>query len=110
MWIPEFNTGRLVRFDPESETFDTVDLGDSAAGAYDVEVDPRDGSVWIGASLRNSLMHYDPATKRLTEYPLPTAPAYMRHLAVDPRNGDVWSAYSSLPTAVPKVVRLSRRR
>jgi hypothetical protein len=45
-------------------------------------------------------------TKRFDEIPLPTAPAYMRHLAVDPKTGDVWTAYSSLPTAVPKVVRV----
>jgi hypothetical protein len=32
----------------------------------------------------------------------------MRHLAIDPDTGDVWIAYSSLPTAVPKVVRLQR--
>lgn len=33
----------------------------------------------------------------------------MRHLAIDAQTGDVWSAYSSLPTALSKIVRLRRR-
>lgn len=108
VWVPEFNTGRLSRFDPETETFTSFDTGIGAAGIYDVAVDPRNGDVWLGAALDSSLIRLEPATGRFTRYPLPTAPAYMRHLAVDPDTGDVWTAYSSLPTAVPKVVRLRR--
>lgn len=109
VWIPEFNSGRLAAFDPKTETFEVHDLGDAAAGAYDVVVDPTSGDVWIGAALATELIRFDVRTKTFTRYPLPTEPAFMRHLAVDPATGDVWSAYSSLPTAVPKVVRLSRR-
>lgn len=108
IWIAEFNTGRVTSFDPDSEQFASFDTGLGAAGIYDVEVDPRNGDVWLAAALASELIHLDARSHRLTHYPLPTDPAYMRHLAIDPRNGDVWSAYSSLPTAVPKVVRLRR--
>jgi virginiamycin B lyase len=108
VWIPEFNTGRLTSFHPTMEKFETFDTGDSANGIYDVAVDPRSGDVWLGAALSTELIRFDVKTKRFTRYPLPTEPAYMRHLAIDPQTGDVWSAYSSLPTAVPKVVRLQR--
>lgn len=108
VWVPEFNTGRLSRFDPGSETFTSFDTGIGAAGIYDVAVDPRSGDVWLGAALDSSLIRFEPASGRFTHYPLPTEPAYMRHLAIDPDTGDVWTAYSSLPTAVPKVVRLRR--
>ncbi len=108
IWIPEFNTGRLTSFDPTTEQFDSFDTGSSAAGVYDVAVDPRTGDVWLGASLASELIHFDIKTQVFTHYPLPTEPAYMRHLAIDPENGDVWTAYSSLPTVVPKVVRLRR--
>jgi virginiamycin B lyase len=108
IWVPEFNTGYLTRFDPKTERFERYSLGDPAAGPYDVEVDRRDGSVWITASLGTALLRFDPKTKKVERYPLPTEPAYMRHVQVDPKTGDVWSAYSSLPTAVPKVVRLVR--
>jgi len=108
VWIPEFNDGFLDRFDPDTERFDRYDLGDSTIGAYDVAVNPVDGSVWITGSLENSLLRFDPRTHAIERYPLPTQKAFMRHLSIDPRDGAVWSAYSSLPTAVPKAVRLVR--
>jgi streptogramin lyase len=108
IWIAEFNTGRVTSFDPSSEKFESFDTGVSAAGIYDVEVDQRTGDVWLAAALASELIHLDAKTHVFTHYPMPTEPAYMRHLAVDPATGDVWSAYSSLPTAQPKVVRLHR--
>lgn len=109
IWIPQYNTGRLSSFDPDTERFETFDTGIGTAGIYDVAVDPRNGDVWLAAALASELIHFDPRSHVFTHYPLPTEPAYMRHLAIDPETGDVWSAYSSLPTAVPKVVRLRRR-
>ena len=73
-------------------------------------IDDHQNAVWITGSLASSLLRFDMKTKQVENYPLPTEPAYMRHVQVDPGTGDVWSAYSSLPTAIPKVVRLSRPR
>ena len=109
IWIPQYNTGRLSSFDPETERFETFDTGISTAGIYDVAVDPRNGDVWMAAALASELIHFDVSSHVFTHYPLPTEPAYMRHLAIDAQTGDVWSAYSSLPTALPKIVRLRRR-
>jgi streptogramin lyase len=110
VWIPEYNTGYIARFDPESETFERFKVGPSALGAYDLAIDPRNGGIWITGSLASALIRFDPKTHEVESYPLPTEPAYMRHIAIDPSNGDVWSAYSSLPTAIPKLVRLHRGR
>ena len=106
LWIPEFNTGHITRFDPESKTFERVSLGLPTMGAYDVEVDQASGVVWTTGSLDSSLFRYDPKSGRKDRIPFPTEPAYTRHLAVDPATGDVWSAYSSLPPAAPRVVRV----
>lgn len=106
LWIPEFNTGHITRFDPEAETFERVDLGMATIGAYDIEVDQNSGVVWVTGSLDSSLFRYDPATGRIDRIPLPTEPAYTRHLAIDTETGDVWTAYSSLPPAEPRVVRV----
>lgn len=106
LWIPEFNTGYITRFDPESEEFERVDLGLPTMGAYDIEVDQNSGAVWITGSLDSSLFRYDPASGRIDRIPFPTEPAFTRHLAIDKDNGDVWSAYSSLPAATPRVVRV----
>ncbi|MBL6750693.1 MAG: carboxypeptidase regulatory-like domain-containing protein [Nevskia sp.] len=108
IWIPEFDTGRLAVFDPDTERFETFDIGDGDCGPYDVGVDQQSGAVWIAEALGSALVRFDPKSRRFERYPLPSEPAYMRHLAIDPETGDVWSAYSSLPTVVPKVVRLHR--
>jgi len=110
IWIPEFASGKLTSFDPATERFETIDLGNAESGPYDVAVDPVSGDVWVAESLSSALVRFDPRTKSVERYNLPTEPAYMRHLAVDPKTGDVWSAYSSLPTAVPKIVRLQRKK
>lgn len=109
IWIPEFNTGFLTRFDPDTRTFARHDLGRSTLGPYDAAVDPRSGHVWVAAALGSALIRFDPATAERDVYPLPTEPAYSRHIAIDPRNGDVWTTYSSMPDAKPKIVRIEVR-
>lgn len=106
LWIPEFNTGTLARFDPETETFRRYPLGADTLGPYDVAVDPRRGHVWAAAALGSALIRFDPASERVDTFPFPTEPAYPRHIAIDPESGDVWTTYSSMPDATPKIVRL----
>lgn len=72
-------------------------------------VDKRNGAVWVGASLDSSLLRFDTKTHAVERFPLPTEPAYSRHLVVDGNSGAVWTTYSSLPTALPRIVRLERR-
>jgi len=110
LWIPEWNTGYLTSFDPKTGAFKRYAIGPSALGAYDAEVDPNSGEIWVTGALSSSMFVFDPATEKTLEIPLPTNPGYTRHLAVDPKTGDLWSAYSSLPAAKPKVVRIERRR
>jgi hypothetical protein len=109
IWIPEFDTGYLTRFDPEKGSFERFNLGNSAIGPYAVTVDQRNGGIWITGSLSSSMLYFDPKTHAVENYPLPTEPAYMRHLVVDGKTGAMWTTYSSLPTAIPKIVRLDRR-
>lgn len=109
LWIPEWNTGHLSRYDPATDTFARFPLGSSAIGGYDAEVDPRSGEIWVTGALGASMLLFDPATASALEIPLPRNPAYTRHLAVDPVTGDLWSAYSSLPAAEPRLVRIERR-
>ena len=106
IWIPEWNTGYLTGFDPKTRTFTRHRLGPGTIGAYDAEVDPRTGVVWITGSLASTVIRFDPATAKVETIPLPTDPAFMRHIAVDPRNGDVWTTYSQLPASTPKIVRI----
>ncbi len=108
LWVPEWNTGFLSGYDPHSGAFKRYKVGTSALGAYDAEYDRRSGHVWVTGALGSSMVVFDPADGTALEIPLPTNPGYTRHLAVDPQTGDLWSAYSSLPAARPKVVRIER--
>ena len=65
LWIPEFNTGHITRFSPETEDFDRIYLGMPTIGAYDIEVDQRSGIVWTTGSLDSSLFRYDPSSGRI---------------------------------------------
>ena len=109
VWIPEFNTGTLTRFAPETKAFTRHSLGFPSLGPYDVAVDQNSGHVWVTAALGSMLLRFDPATAVWDRYPLPTEPAYPRHIAIDGSSGDVWTTYSSMPDAVPKIVRIELR-
>lgn len=106
IWIPEFNTGSLALFDPGTEKFSRVQIGSTAVGLYDVEVNQANGDVWATGSLASTLIRYQPDSGEILTVPMPTEPAYTRHISVDEATGDVWSAYSSLPAAQPKVARI----
>lgn len=109
IWIPEFNTGALTRFEPRSRQFTRHELGLTSLGPYDVAVDQRSGHVWVAASLGSALIRFDPASGRHDSFPFPTEPAYPRHIAIDAASGDVWTTYSSMPDATPKIVRIELR-
>ncbi len=106
LWIPEFNTGHVTVFNSSDQTFDRIRFGSSSLGLYDIEINQVNDEVWATGSLDSSLIRYRPNTREILVVPLPTQPAYTRHIAVDESNGDIWTAYSSLPAAYPKVVRL----
>ncbi len=106
LWIPEFNIGSVARFDPASKSYTRHELGLATMGPYDTAVDPNSGHVWSAASLGSAMIRIDPATGHRDTYPFPTEPAYPRHIAIDEVSGDVWTTYSSMPDAVPKIVRI----
>lgn len=109
IWIPEYATGKLARFDPVSKQFTEYDPGLSSLGPYDVEVNQRTGEVWMSGTQNSSILRFDPVSKSFLEYPWPTRPGYVRHIAVDEETGAVWSAYAAFPEDHPKVVRLEPR-
>lgn len=106
IWVPEWNTGYLTGFDPGTRRFTRHRIGSPTVGAYDAEVDPRSGVVWITGSLASTIIRFDPSNGHVDTIPLPTDPAFMRHIAVDPNTGDVWTTYSQLPASTPKIVRI----
>lgn len=106
LWIPEYSTGHLTHFNPETEQFTRYAVAPDSAGLYSAKYNSVTNTVWMTAAMEDALYCFFLDTKKVLRIPLPTQPAFGRHLAIDPDNGDVWSSYSSYPPAAPKVVRI----
>ncbi|MGH7551282.1 MAG: virginiamycin B lyase family protein [Gemmatimonadota bacterium] len=88
IWMTELVGGRLVRFDPETETFDLYPLPTPYSGPRRLDIAP-DGTVWIPEFSNNRLARFDPESETFTEYelPVPDALPYVARVAPD---GSVW--------------------
>ena len=61
IWVSEWNSGRLSRYDRDSEAWDTWPLPGPAPQAYAVYVDEAD-VVWVSDFGGNAIHRFDPAT------------------------------------------------
>lgn len=91
VWMTELVGGRLVEFDPATETFELHPLPTPYSGPRRLDVAP-DGTVWIPEFANNRLARFDPGSGRFSEYELPTPDALPYVARVDARTGAVWVA------------------
>jgi streptogramin lyase len=100
MWIPAFDIGALLRFDPKTEKFKTYPLPTLAPGEYEtpyaINVHPQTGLVWITSNMSDRIFSFDPKTEEFTSYPLPMRVNYLRDL-VFTQDGKICSSNSNLP-------------
>lgn len=103
LWIPSFDTGTLMKFDPRQKQFvKSYSLPLLADNEYEtpyaVAVHPRDGQVWIAANMSDRLLRFDPVTETFTAYPSPTRVTFMRDFIFTPE-GEVCTSNANLPAA-----------
>ncbi len=91
VWVSEWNSGQVSRYQPATDTWTTWDLPGDAA-TYAVYVDDTD-AVWLSDFNANAIVRFDPATETFTEIPLPHDPGDVRQILGRP--GEVWGAESS---------------
>ncbi len=100
LWIPGFDAGELLNFDPETEKFTTYSLPTLAPGEYEtpyaLNVQARTDLVWITSNMSDRILSFDPITETFTSYPLPTRVSYLRDL-VFTEDGKICSSHSNLP-------------
>jgi virginiamycin B lyase len=98
LWIAEWNSGQVSRFDPDLEKSDPKaawkvwKLPGERPMTYAVYVDDQD-YVWLtdfGGS--HAIHRFDPKTEQFKTYPLPTRNGAVRQLLGRP--GEVWGAVS----------------
>lgn len=91
VWVSEWNSGNVSRFDPATGEWATWELPGDAA-TYAVYVDDQD-IVWLSDFEANALVRFDPTTETFTSYPLPHDPGDVRQILGRP--GEVWGAESA---------------
>ena len=100
MWIPSFDEGKLMRFDPKTKQFETIDLPVLSKGEYEMpyalNVHQKTGDVWIAANNTDRVLRYLPKEKRFIAYPMPNQVIWFRDLEFT-RDGKVCTSNAALP-------------
>lgn len=100
LWIPSFDEGKLMRFDPKTKAFETIDLPVLSKGEYEMpyalNVHQKTGDVWIAANNTDRVLRYIPTEKRFVAYPMPNRVIWFRDLEFT-RDGKVCTSNSNLP-------------
>lgn len=91
IWGTQLLGNRLLRFDPETETFRLYDLPTPVSGPRRPDIAP-DGTVWIPLFSAGALARFDPQTETFREIPLPLKDALPYIVRVDPTSGVIWVA------------------
>lgn len=97
IWVAEWNTGVLSRFDPRDSRWAGWTLPGAGPRAYAVYVDERD-IIWVSDFGANAVLSFDPQTETFTSYPGSAPGAMVRQILG--RAGEVWLPESGLDRLV----------
>ena len=90
IWFCIYESGKIERFDPKTETFKEYALPNAKTKPYALGIAP-DRSVWYSSEWRDVMGRLDPATGKVTEYPMPYTDNGMRDFFLD-KDGRIWFA------------------
>ena len=100
LWIPAFDDGYLMRFDPQTREYESIQLPVLSAGEYEMpyvlNVHPKTGDVWIAANNTDRVLRYIPGERRFVAYPMPNRVIWFRDLEFT-EDGKVCASNSNLP-------------
>jgi virginiamycin B lyase len=101
LWIPAFDEGGLMRFDPATRTFETYKIPGVGADEYETPYalipDPASGDIWMSANNSDRVVRFSPASRRFLSYPSPTRVTVLRDFSIA-ADGEVCSSHSNLPS------------
>lgn len=100
LWIPAFDEGALMRFDPATAGFESYRIPGVAKGEYEtpyaLNVWRPTGEVWLAANNSDRVLRFTPRTKSFESYPSPTRVTVLRDFSFT-KEGRVCSSQSNLP-------------
>jgi len=97
IWVSEWNSGNLSRYDPATKAWRTWKLPGEAPHVYAVYVDARD-IVWVSEWTANAIVRFDPATETFQAFPSDKSDANVRQILGRP--GEVWAPESGVDRLV----------
>lgn len=99
LWIPSFDEGYLMRFDPATKQFESIALPLLAPNEFELpyalNVDKR-GDVWIATNNSDRITRYIQKEKRFVMYPMPQRVIWFRDFEFT-QDGKVCTSNSNLP-------------
>jgi len=91
IWVSEWNSGNVSRYDPKSNTWRTWKLPGDRPRTYAVYVDEKD-IVWLSDWGANAMVRFDPAREKFDVFPSSRPSANVRQILGRP--GEVWAPES----------------
>jgi virginiamycin B lyase len=91
VWVSEWNSGNVSRYDPKSREWKTWKLPGDRPRAYAVYVDDQD-KVWLSEWTANAMVRFDPETEKFEVFPSERRGANVRQILGRP--GEVWAPES----------------
>ena len=100
LWIPSFDEGKLMRFDPKLKSFEVITLPVMGKNEYEMPyalaVHQKTGDVWIAANNSDRVLRYLPKEKRFIAYPIPNRVIWFRDIDFT-KDGKVCTSNANLP-------------
>jgi streptogramin lyase len=88
IWFCVYESGKIARFDPKTETFKEFALPNAKTKPYALGIG-TDGMIWYSSEWRDIMGRLDPATGKVTEFPMPYTDNGMRDFFLD-KDGHIW--------------------
>jgi virginiamycin B lyase len=92
LWVAEWNSGQLSRYDPGAETWSQWKAPGEAPKVYAVYVDHMDRP-WVSEWARQVMLRFDPVTEKFEEHKSSSRYANVRQ--IHGRKGEVWTPESA---------------
>jgi virginiamycin B lyase len=97
IWVSEWNSGNVSRFDPKAKSWQTWKLPGDRPRTYAVYVDEKD-IVWLSEWSANAMVRFDPETQQFQSFPSDRSGANVRQILG--RKGEVWAPESGVDRIV----------
>jgi virginiamycin B lyase len=92
IWVAEWNSGNLSRYEPKSGRWSTWKAPGEGAQVYAVYVDAAD-KVWVSEWASQTMLRFDPASEKFERFRSSSAYANVRQ--IHGRKGEVWTPESA---------------